>query len=126
MKGAGSIFSMLEIAASASALRLATPAGTISRSSTGTPALANCAAMPAPITPAPMTVALRIASMAAAPPLNPLEDGGDSLAAPDALGCQRVAASNTVQERGCLADDAGTCRTQRMPQGYRTAIDVEG
>jgi hypothetical protein len=35
----------------------------MSSNRTGTPALANCAAMPAPMTPAPMTVALRIAAM---------------------------------------------------------------
>src|SRR3981081_3244617 len=126
MKGAGSVFSMLEIAVSASTLRLEAPAGTMSSSSTGTPALASCAAIPAPMTPAPMTAALRIASMTAALRLNPLEDGGDPLAAPYALGCQRIAASCAVQQCCCLADDAGTSRAQRMTQGDRTAIDVEG
>src|ERR1700738_1951256 len=116
---------MCEIALSASTLRLAAPVGTMSSSSTGTPALANCAAIPAPMTPAPMTAALRIASMAAALPLNPLEDGGDPLAAPYALGCQRIAASYAVQECCCLADGAGTSRAQRMAQGDRSAIYVE-
>jgi hypothetical protein len=41
MKGAGSVFSILAMAPSAKALRLAAPSGTMSSSSTGMPALAN-------------------------------------------------------------------------------------
>ena len=45
---------------SATALRSAPPGGTMSSSTTGTPALATWAAMPAPMTPAPITATLRI------------------------------------------------------------------
>src|SRR3546814_1513875 len=57
MKGAGSAFSIFAIAPLASAERSSAPSGTMSSSSTGTPALARCAAMPAPMTPAPITAA---------------------------------------------------------------------
>ena len=48
MNGAGSVFSMRATAAEASAFLSVAPAGTMSSSSTGTPALATWAAMPAP------------------------------------------------------------------------------
>jgi hypothetical protein len=57
MKGAGSARSMRSTA-------LAAPPGTMSSSTTGRPALATCAAMPAPITPAPTTPTLRMATPA--------------------------------------------------------------
>src|SRR5882724_3651738 len=97
MKGAGSVFCILAIAPSASAFRLAAPSGTISSRSTGTPALANWAAMPAPITPAPMTVALWMCCMKRVP-LDPLEDRGNALTAADALGGERIAATDALQK----------------------------
>src|SRR3546814_196329 len=58
-------FSIFAMAPLASALRSSVPcgapSGTMSSSSTGTPALASCAAMPAPITPAPITAACLMA-----------------------------------------------------------------
>src|SRR5271165_5529006 len=125
MNGAGSVFSILAIAPSASALRLLAPLGTTSSNSTGTPAFANCAAMPAPMTPAPMTVALRIASMILALPLNSFEDRGDALAAADALGRERVAAAFTLQQARRLADDACAGRAERMAERDCAAVDVE-
>src|SRR5260221_9669116 len=55
MKAGGSLFSNLAAAASGIALRLAAPFGTMSRRTTGMPALPICAAMPLPMTAAPMT-----------------------------------------------------------------------
>ena len=55
MKECGAVFNILAIALSAITLRLLAFSGTISSKYTGTPALAICAAMPLPITPAPIT-----------------------------------------------------------------------
>ncbi len=55
MNGAGSVFSILATAPSATALRFSDPSGTISSNRTGVPELAIWAAIPAPITPAPIT-----------------------------------------------------------------------
>src|ERR1022692_3302842 len=126
MNAAGSVFSIFATALSASTLRFVAPSGTISSSSTGTPAFANCAAMPAPMTPAPMTVALRIGSMAVVLPLDSFEDRGDTLTAADALGRQRVTAAFTLQQTGRLADDASAGRAERMAECDCAAIDVEG
>ena len=94
MNGAGSASSIRAMAPRASALRSPAPSGTMSSSSTGTPALAMCAAIPLPITPAPITAARRI-SIAS----DRLEHGGDPLAAADAHAspapatCPRAAAA---------------------------------
>ena len=125
MNGAGSVLSIFAIAPSASAFRSAAPSGTMSSSNTGTPALANWAAMPAPMTPAPMTVALRIECMAALLRLDPLENGGDALPAADALGGKRVPAANALQEAGRLADDAGAGGAQGVSQRYGAAVNIE-
>ena len=58
MNGAGSAFASFSSADLAMLLRSVEFGGTISSSSTGTPALAICAAIPLPMTPAPMTQAL--------------------------------------------------------------------
>src|SRR5579859_1158656 len=133
MKGAGSVFSILAIAPSASALRLAAPGGTMSSSSTGTPALANCAAMPAPMTPAPMTVALWMCCtenpllwFEADKLLDPFEDRGNTLTAADTLGGERIAAAHALQKTRRLAHDARSGGAARMPEGNRTAVDVQG
>ncbi len=55
INGAGSVFSILATAPSVTALRFLAPSGTISSSRTGVPELAIWAAIPAPITPAPIT-----------------------------------------------------------------------
>ena len=47
-------------ALSAITLRLVAPSGTMSKSVTGKPALATCAAIPLPINPAPITATLLI------------------------------------------------------------------
>ena len=55
MNAAGSVFNILATAPAATAFRSFASFGTMSSSRTGTPALATCAAMPAPITPEPRT-----------------------------------------------------------------------
>ena len=63
ISGAGLVFAIRAMAPAASALRSAAPAGTMSSSTTGTPALVMWAAMPAPITPAPITAAFLISAI---------------------------------------------------------------
>src|SRR5260221_12947651 len=120
--------------------------------------------MLAPMTPAPMTVALWMCCMKDAPLvhwkkspaalfrtsasfplaksvvfascvaggckpdkfLNPLEDRGNALAAADTLGGQRIAAADALQKTRRFAQDARSGGAQRMPEGDRTAVDVEG
>ncbi len=62
MNGAGSVLSIFSTAPLATASRSASPGLTMSSSSTGVPLLATWAAMPAPITPAPMTQTFLIGS----------------------------------------------------------------
>src|SRR6266404_5652621 len=81
--------------------------------------------MPAPMTPAPMTVALWMCCMENAP-LDPLEDRGNALAAADTLGGQRVAAADALQKTRRLAHDAGSGSAQRVSEGNRAAVDVQG
>ena len=63
ISGAGSVFSSFSIAPFAIALR-SPPFATMSSSSTGTPALAICAAMPEPMTPEPITATFLIPPLA--------------------------------------------------------------
>src|SRR5882757_7240272 len=125
MKGAGSVFSIFAIADSARTLRLAAPSGTISSSSTGTPALAICAAIPAPMTPAPMTVAFRIGCMRIAP-LDPFQNRGDALTAADTLGGQRITTADALQETGRFTHDTRAGCAQRMSESDGAAIEIEG
>src|SRR5713226_108777 len=81
--------------------------------------------MPAPMTPAPMTVALWMCCMED-PPLDPLEDGGNALAGADTLGGERIAAADALQETRRFAHDARSGGAQRVPKGDRTAVDVQG
>ena len=60
ISGAGSVFKSLSTAPRAGAVR-SSPLPTMASSSTGTPALAICAAMPEPITPEPITATLPMA-----------------------------------------------------------------
>ena len=59
-KPGGALSLCVLTAASASALRFAAPSGTRSSKITSTPASAICAAMPPPMTPAPMMATLLI------------------------------------------------------------------
>src|SRR5579859_5887745 len=120
MKAAGSAFSSLATAPSAMTLRLAAPSGTISSSTTGMPALATWAAIPAPMTPAPMTATFWISAIS-----HRLQDRGDALTAADALGGQRVFAARTLQKRSGLADDARTRGAQRVAERDGAAIDID-
>src|SRR6266700_1961401 len=81
--------------------------------------------MPAPMTPAPMTVALWMCCMED-PPLNPLEDRGNALAAADTLGGQRIATTNALQKTRRFAHDTRSGGAQRVSEGDRTAVDVQG
>src|SRR5229473_4348299 len=81
--------------------------------------------MPAPMTPAPMTVALWICCMEDAP-LDPLEDRGNALAAADTLGGERIATADALQKTRRFADDARSGGSQRVPEGDGTAVDVQG
>ena len=98
--------------------------GTMSSSSTGTPALATCAAMPAPITPAPMTRDL-LDRCWRAPHHSALQIGGDALAAADALRRQRVAAALALQQARRLAGDAGAGGAERMAERDGAAVEVQ-
>ena len=91
----------------------------MSSSRTGMPALAIWAAMPVPITPAPMTAAL--ADRAS----DRLQHGGDALAAADALGGERVAPALALQQRRGLAGDARAGGAERMAERERAAVEVE-
>src|SRR5260221_1381879 len=120
--------------------------------------------MLAPMTPAPMTVALWMCCMKDAPLvhwkkspaalfrtsasfrleksvvlascvaggckpdkfLNPLEDRGNALAAADTLGGQRIATADALQKTRRLARDTRSGGAQRVPEGDRAAVDVQG
>src|SRR5579859_161128 len=120
MKAAGSAFSSLATAPSAIALRLVASFGTMSSSTTGMPALATWAAIPAPMTPAPMTATFLMSAIS-----HSLQDRGDALAAADALGGQRVFAAGALQQRSGLADDARTRGAERMAERDGAAIDID-
>ena len=96
------------------ALRLAAPGWTMSSSTTGTPALATWAAMPAPMTPAPITATLRISAIS-----HRLQHRGDALAAADALRGQRVSAA-----RRASSSDAAlpVMRAPVAPSGWPSAM----
>src|ERR1700676_4397118 len=81
--------------------------------------------MPAPMTPAPMTVALWMCCMENAL-LDPLEDRGNALAAADTLGGQRIATADALQKTRRLAHDARSGGAKRVAEGDRTAVDVQG
>src|ERR1700736_5267131 len=81
--------------------------------------------MPAPMTPAPMTVALWMCCMEDAP-LDPLEDRGNALTTADTLGGERIATADALQKTRRFAYDARAGGAQRVPEGDRTAVDVEG
>src|SRR5450631_1123792 len=81
--------------------------------------------MPAPMTPAPMTVALWMCCMESAP-LDPLEDRGNALTAADTLGGERIATSDALQEARRFAHDTRPGGAQRVPEGDCTAVDIEG
>ena len=106
----------------ASTLRSWVPSGTTrcSSRSTGTPALAMCAAIPPPITPAPSTAARRISIGS-----DRFEHGGDPLAATDAHGRQRQRFALALQERRSLAGDPGPAGAQRMPERDGAAVEIE-
>ena len=119
MNGAGSVFSIFSIAVSAITLRLLAFGGTMSSSITGTPALAICAAMPLPITPAPITAHFAIAIISA------LQHRRDALAAADALRRQRVFALLALQQRRGLAGDARAGGAERMAQRDGAAVEID-
>src|SRR3954465_15017603 len=112
MKGAGSVFSIFSIALRAITLRsLPRPSltswGTMSSRKTGMPALAMCAAMPLPITPAPITAALRISmkrllgvGFSGVRGSDRFKDRGDPLTAADALGRERELPALALQQLG--------------------------
>src|SRR3712207_2336949 len=107
MNGGGSAPSIRATAARAAS-------GTTSRRVTGTPALARWAAMPLPMTPAPITAARRI-SMAS----HRLQDGRDALAAADAHRRQRQRLALPPEDRGRLAGDPGAAGAERVPERDR-------
>ena len=92
---------------------------TMSSSSTGTPALATWAAMPAPITPAPMTPTLRCASHRA-PARWRCPGRRRCTASPARTGRPRAAAARR------LAGDARAGRAERMAERDRAAVEVHG
>ena len=79
-----------------------------------------CAAIPLPITPAPITAARRI-SMAS----DRLEHGGDPLAATDAHGRQRQRLALALQQRRRLAGDPGPAGAERMAERDGAAVEIE-
>src|ERR1700730_5874276 len=122
ISGAGSVLSRRSIACSATTFRFLAPGGTMSSSSTATPALATCAAMPPPITPEPMTATLEIAMTCSRSTV--LEDGGDALAAADALRGERIALALSRQQRRRLAGDARAAGPQGMAEGDGAAVEI--
>src|SRR5260221_1755490 len=123
MKAAGSLFNNLATAPSAIALRLVAPFGTMSRRTTGMPALAICAAMPLPMTPAQMPAVWAMV-MPGPSGSRRLEDRGDTLAAADALRRQGVALALALHQRSRLAGDARTGGAERVPERQGAAVDI--
>src|SRR5579862_7521932 len=121
ISGAGSVLAMRSTAPRAMALRSFEPGLTMSSSTTFTPALAMCAAMPLPITPAPITAADWIAMAASS---DRFQHGGDALPAADALGRERQALALPLEKSRGLAGDARAGGTQRMADGDGAAVQV--
>ena len=104
----------------ASALRSAAPAGTMSSSRTGTPALAIWAAMPEPMTPAPITAARWIAIRS--PPARSRSPGRRRCTG--SRDAKRLALA--LHERCRLAGDPGAGGAERMAERHGAAVEVEG
>src|ERR1700760_4417792 len=121
MKGAGSVLSIFATAPLAMASRSEPSLGTMSSRSTGTPALATCAAMPAPIVPEPMTQTFLISPTM----LCALQHGRNALPAADALRGKSVLTALAAQQRRRLADDPRAGGAERMPDRDRAAIDID-
>src|SRR4051794_13624798 len=132
MKGAGSVFSSRSTALRATVLRSPpepwTAGGTMSSRVTGMPALAKWAAMPAPMTPAPITAACLISGVvmiAGASSSDRFQHRGDALAAADALGGQGEPPALAPQQRRRLAGDPRAGGAQRMAQRQRAAVEID-
>src|SRR3954470_23609591 len=57
-------------------------------------------------------------------PSHRLQDGGDALAAADALGGEGELLAFALQQRGGLAGDAGAGRTQGVAERNRAAVEI--
>src|SRR5260221_14532773 len=128
--GAGLAFSALSSPLCAMRLRAArswlswASGGTTSSSSTGMPALAMFAAMPAPMMPAPITAARRMFKPIRAP-LQPLEDGSNALATAHAEGRHAEPPAAGLEIVQQCRDEAATRGAERMTQRDGAAVRVQ-
>src|SRR5579884_2926758 len=113
----------MRLRAARSVLSLAS-GGTMSSSVTGMPTLARCAAMPAPMMPAPMTAA-RLMSYDTGASLEPLDDGGDALAAADAEGGEAEPLVEHFQVVDEVGDEAAAAGAERVAQRDGAAVGIE-
>src|SRR5690606_34163751 len=118
MKGAGFVFSIAAMAPSASALRFFASFGTMSSSTTGTPALATWAAIAAPMTPAPMTATFSMVISAG------LQNRRDTLSAADALRRKAERLAFALQQARDLAGDPCAGCAERMAKRDGAAIEI--
>ena len=121
MNAAGSALRKLATAPSARALRLLAPCGTMSSKHDGNAGIGDMGGDAR----AHRAGADDADFLESGRPSHAFQNGGDALAAADALARQRITAAGAGQQRRGLAGDAGAGGAQRMAERNGAAIEVQ-